>query len=68
MSALALYEREWAQSREILAVDVAINLRRIKRDTELQFQAARAEVHGFSYQRSLGQLRRFHQQQSDKRT
>ncbi|MCA3109861.1 MAG: hypothetical protein ING91_19340 [Rhodocyclaceae bacterium] len=61
MSALELFEREWARSREILAIDIAVNLRRIKRDIELQFQAARAEVHGFSYQRSLGQLRRFHQ-------
>ena len=29
-------------------------------DVELQFRAARTEVRGFSYERSLGQLRRFH--------
>ena len=67
MSAIELFEREWAQAREILAIDIAVNLRRIKRDVELQFQAARAEVHGSSYPRSLGQLRRFHQQ-SNRRT
>jgi hypothetical protein len=57
MSALELFDREWAKVEPVLYVQVLVQLWRLQRDTELCFRAASAEVEGKSYARSLAQLR-----------
>lgn len=55
-----------AMNRVLIKLDA--QLADVAIDTDLQFRAARAEVHGFSFTRSLGQQRRHHRMTNGRTT
>jgi hypothetical protein len=67
MSALELFDREWAKASASVQGTAWVDLHFLHRDISLQFCAARAEIQGKSFARSLAQLRRYQYDRSSPR-
>lgn len=60
MNAIHFFDRHIRVAMKRVLTNTRAQLDELQADIDMQFRAARAEVRGFSFTRSLAQQRRFH--------